>query len=233
MDYREIIRQIEAIAPVETAEPWDRVGLMIEPVETDITGVLFALDATPDVAQEAKDLGCEMVVTHHPLFFKPLFALTSDSFEGRTALAFARLGIGLYCAHTNLDASPMGTWAALLEALELPEGSPLPGFACGAVTEAELTPQALVNRIREKLCPQRLTSIGPVPERITRIAVATGAGADAIPAAKAAGAKVLVSRELKYHEALPAAYDSLWILAAGHYETEYAHPYQKRSQRKA
>ncbi len=222
MDYRRIIEEIEKAAPVETAEPWDSVGLMIEPADPEVGRVLLALDATPDVALEAAEKGCGLVVTHHPLFFRPVERWTGDTFEGRTALLFARKGIGLYAAHTNLDASPEGTWAALIDLLGFPKGEALPGFACGALTvlPEAVGSGALKELLRERTGSGRLTSVGPVPDAVSRIAVATGSGSDAIPYAQAAGADLLITGEMKYHDALPASYGPLWILEAGHHETE-------------
>lgn len=222
MDYKAILEAMESIAPASLAEPWDQVGLMIEPAEPEVTRVLLSLDATPAVAAEAASRGCQFVITHHPLFFHPVERWTGETFEGRTALAFARAGVGLFAAHTNLDASPLGTWAALIEAMGLPEGTPLPGFPCGALTVSQtpLSAEALCRHLREATGTKRLLSVGPKPETVSRVAVATGSGAEAIPFAGASGAEVLITGEMKYHEALPASFGPLWILEAGHHETE-------------
>jgi len=99
----ELARAIEAWAPPGTAEPWDVVGLHVGDPSRVVTKALVGLDMTPALLEEARTVGAELIVTHHPLLLKPVSRFTPESPTGHLALQLAEAGIALYCAHTNLD----------------------------------------------------------------------------------------------------------------------------------
>jgi dinuclear metal center YbgI/SA1388 family protein len=100
---QDIIFEIEAWAPPAIAWDRDNVGLQIGNPEEAVTGVLAALEVTPDVIQEAMQKKCNLMITHHPLIFNPLKNLTNNTFTGKLALSIAQNKLNLYSAHTNLD----------------------------------------------------------------------------------------------------------------------------------
>lgn len=217
-----ILQWIREIAPEETAEPWDRVGLMIGDPRGETDRVLLALDVTLPVAMEAVRKNCGLLVSHHPLFFRPIDRLTLDTPEGSTALFCAEHGIAVYSAHTNLDASPEGTWKEAARLLQASSVVPLPGFPCAGLARylEPLDSYAFLRLIRGAFGSKVIQSIGLIPERFDTFVIATGAGYDALSWAKAAGAQVFVTGEMKYHEAVSAKVSGLWCLEAGHFETE-------------
>ena len=89
----EILDFVETLAPEYMKMDWDNVGLLLGSRAKPVTKVLVALDPFEDVAQEAADWGAELIVTHHPLFFRPARNLTDESSVGRTALLLAANGI--------------------------------------------------------------------------------------------------------------------------------------------
>jgi len=110
---------LEAWAPARSAQDYDNVGLQVGRRQQQVQKALIALDMTPAVMEEAKAVGAELIITHHPLLFKPLKSLTTDSYESSLALKLAEAGIALYSIHTNLDAAPGGVSFALAESLGL------------------------------------------------------------------------------------------------------------------
>ena len=72
----EIARVIEEFAPVAIQETWDNSGFCIGNPQTQINGVLLALDCTPEVIQEAIEIGANMIITHHPLIFRAVKKIT-------------------------------------------------------------------------------------------------------------------------------------------------------------
>lgn len=114
---REIAAVLEAWAPPGQKMDYDRVGLQVGDPAAEVRRVLVALDLTPAVIAEAKADGADLIVTHHPLLFRPLQRLTTDDPAGALALRLAAAGIACYAVHTNLDAAPDGVSFALAERL--------------------------------------------------------------------------------------------------------------------
>jgi dinuclear metal center YbgI/SA1388 family protein len=98
---------------------YDRVGLQVGDPRAEVTRVLVALDLTPAVIAEASEAGAELIVTHHPLLFRPLERLTPDTLVGSMALDLVKHGISCAAAHTNLDAAEAGVSIGLAERLGL------------------------------------------------------------------------------------------------------------------
>lgn len=110
---------LEKWAPKALAESYDNPGLQVGRTDRTVSKGLIALDMTPQVLDEAIELGCELVITHHPLIFSPIRNLTTDSYVSNLALRLAEAGIALYSAHTNLDSARGGVSFALAEQLGL------------------------------------------------------------------------------------------------------------------
>ncbi|NLW07731.1 MAG: Nif3-like dinuclear metal center hexameric protein, partial [Clostridia bacterium] len=79
----EIIAAIEALAPPELAAEWDNVGLMLGSYETEVRRVLVCLDVSLEIVEEAVSRGANLIVSHHPLFFRPLKQINFDEARGK------------------------------------------------------------------------------------------------------------------------------------------------------
>lgn len=110
---------VEELAPRRLAEEWDNPGWQLGDPRRLVKSVLVALDPAPAVLERARELGAELVVTHHPLVFRPLKHLRLDLPEEALAAAFLNAGIAVYSAHTNLDNAPGGTSDVLAARLGL------------------------------------------------------------------------------------------------------------------
>ncbi len=228
MTVGDIAEQIEAMAPRQSSAEWDNVGLQVGSAGAHVRRVLVALDVTAEVVAEAEEAGAELIVSHHPLVFEPLRAVTTDEPVGALVARLLRGGVALYSAHTNLDAAPViGTTMALSEILGLQAPRPLVtaenGGGFGAV--GELREAARLDEfaefVRERLEPSRLTVVGAGEAVVQRVALMPGSGGDAVKPAAAAGADALVCGDLKHHDALAARALGLAVVDAGHYATEH------------
>lgn len=121
MKRQEILRYMESLAPVRTAESWDNVGLMCGDDQADVKGVLVALDVTMDVIEEAREKGCDLILSHHPLIFRGMKSVTPATVEGRKLMALLAAGMGVISMHTNLDVAQGGVNDILAAALGLTE----------------------------------------------------------------------------------------------------------------
>lgn len=104
----DILGALESWMPSGMAQSWDNVGLQVGRPEKQVTSVLVALDLTPAIIDEARGKGANLIITHHPLFFKPLKKLSSDDLVSSMALTLAESGIAHYAIHTNIDAARNG-----------------------------------------------------------------------------------------------------------------------------
>jgi dinuclear metal center YbgI/SA1388 family protein len=99
----DLARVLERAAPLAYQESYDNAGLQCGDPQAEITGVLIALDCTPDVVREALRRGCNVVVAHHPVVFKPLKRLTGANEVEQTLILAIKHDVAIYAAHTNLD----------------------------------------------------------------------------------------------------------------------------------
>ena len=116
---RQVVAALDARYQPSWAEPWDAVGLVCGDPDAPVGRVLFAVDPVAAVAAEAHAIGADLLVTHHPLFLRPVHGIAETGAKGRLVSGLVRAGIALFVAHTNADvASPGGTTMAALRELD-------------------------------------------------------------------------------------------------------------------
>lgn len=231
MTLGDIISAIEAVAPLEISAAWDKSGLQVASEREDVRHMAVCLDPTPEMVSRALKLGADMVLSHHPLSMKPYFADAGGTVTQVLRLLL-RADVPLYAAHTSLDANPDGpvSWFAReigLEQCEVLEiTAPLPKEMTGSSEQApRMAGFGLVgvaqhpvhlDQVLELLAtPARLC--GELPPVLRRVAVCPGSGASLAKAAAKAGAQLLITGDVKYHDALEAP---LPILDVGHFVLE-------------
>ncbi|MBT2557637.1 Nif3-like dinuclear metal center hexameric protein [Hymenobacter sp. ISL-91] len=136
------MRVLEAAAPLAYQESYDNAGLQCGDPQMEIRGVLITLDCTPAVVDEAVRRGCNVVVAHHPLIFKPLKRLTGANEVEQTLLKAIKNEVALYAAHTNLDNVAHGVNRKLADKLGLQSGrilDPKPGLLAKLITYVPAT----------------------------------------------------------------------------------------------
>ena len=224
----DVIRAMEEFAPPELAEGWDNCGLLVGRGGAGVNRVLLALDATHEVILEAQEIGAEMIVSHHPVIFKPMERLTDETPAGERVLAAAERGIAIYSAHTNLDSTAGGVNDALLSLLEIGGGqellfeeSPNP-FARIVKLDRELTLGELADRVREKLGLNSIRYVGKADSRVKTAAVICGAGSktEYFSEARAVGCDVFLTGDIGFHHAQFALEIGLCLVDFMHYPSE-------------
>jgi len=157
----DVERVMEEWAPKALAEPGDPVGLLIGEAEQEVERILLALDVTDAVIAEAAERGCQLIVAHHPLPFKPLSQIRTDEPIGRKVAALLREGIGLYVAHTNFDNAPQGGGQVLAQRLGLEEVRPFaPASWGGDVKVVVFTPSEAVEGVLQAMAAAGAGVIG-------------------------------------------------------------------------
>lgn len=222
-----ILDAFEQIAPPRLAESWDNVGLLVGDPTRPLSRLLLAIDYTPAVAQETRDLQCQAVVAYHP----PLFQAKKRILPGDGIFEAIRDGIALYSPHTALDVAAGGTNDVLCDLLGAGERRPLrlspPALqgstpvGIGRLADLPPTPRTtLIERARQGLGLDHLLVGGPTQGDITRIAVCAGAGGELLETALSAGAQLFLTGELRHHDVLRAARSGMTVICALHSNSE-------------
>jgi dinuclear metal center YbgI/SA1388 family protein len=220
MRLNEFVATMERIAPRELALDFDNPGLLVEPDHDEIRQILVALDCTKAVAEEAIELGADLVLAHHPLFFHPVRQMQYSDPATAAACVLLRRGIGMFAAHTNLDAAQGGVNDTLCELLGVTQTAPIDEGVGRFGTLAAKTPMADFLKRVERVLQTPVRFAGDRDAAVQRVAVLGGSGASAIREAAALGADVLLTGEVKHSDAIDARLLGLNLIVAGHYETE-------------
>lgn len=222
---REIIAALERLAPLRLQDEWDNSGLQVGFPDAEIQRILVCLDVTEDIIEEAVARKCNLIVSHHPLLFKPLRQVSDTTYQQRCVVRALSAGISIYSAHTSLDNAPGGVnhkIASLLGLRELRWLSPQEGVDAGAGLVGEL-PQPerdadFLARVKELFGVQCLQHSALDGRDIRRVALCGGAGAFLLRDAIRAGADCFLSGEFHYHD----YFENGGVLLAelGHYQSE-------------
>lgn len=224
MNVQTLYEKLDTLYPTSLSCSWDNDGLMVCPdASMPVKRILFALDATEDVLHTAVSRGCSLVITHHPMLFRPLKSVNETTLNGRKVLYALKNGLSVISLHTRLDAGNGGVNDALLQTLSLPhcgtfgpDDAPTLGRISELPTEKDVG--VFASGIREALHAPSVSLTGCRPVR--RIAVVGGDGKDCILPAIAAGADTLITGAASYNSALDACEMGLNLIEAGHYYTE-------------
>ena len=230
MKIRDLVASIEEFAPLGLQESYDNSGLIVGRMDDDVHAALLAVDVTEEVIDEAEREGCDIIITHHPIIFTPLKRFNSATYVERCVERAIRSGIALYAAHTNLDSTPKGmSWQVGsmvglddMTVLESRRDNPDAGFGVvGTLPRAEGA-LALLGRIKSifNVGAIRYSDIPAEEFMVRRVAICTGAGRSMIGDARAAGADLYITADLRYNDFM--AGEGRMILAdIGHFESEF------------
>lgn len=116
---QEVISALEDFAPLPLQESYDNAGLQVGLTEAEVSGALLCLDVTEDVVSEAVELGCNLIVSHHPLLFRGLKFVSDRDMVQRCVRMAIQNDIAIYSAHTNLDNAMDGVNFVIAERLGL------------------------------------------------------------------------------------------------------------------
>ena len=225
---------LEEFAPSRLAEEWDNVGLLVGDPTRDVRRAMTCLTVTPASADEAARENVDLIVSHHPLPFRPLKRVTTDSVPGRLLWQLIRNGTSIHSPHTRFDSAAMGINQRLAEGLGLVEIQPLvplrdqhgeedpAGLGAGRFGRltAPLSLDECATQLKQFLSIDGLHSVGPSTRSIERIAVACGSAGAFLEAAGRHGCDLLVTGETSFHTCLEAEATGIALLLPGHYASE-------------
>ena len=215
---------IEEFAPLVIQEKWDNSGLCIGSPEASVSSVLFGLDCTPELVDEAIECGADMIVTHHPLIFSGLKKISPEDMVGEAVFKAIKSGISIYAAHTNADKVIAGVSGAMAAKLGLQNVQILSedgeGTGLGVVGELPqpMTAQQIVEVVKDRFALKTVKASKPVEGKISKVALCGGSGSSLISAARSVGAQLYISGDISYHNFFTP--EDFMLMDIGHYESE-------------
>lgn len=217
MTVYDVYRYIDTLFPFDSAEEYDNVGLLIGDMNTPVSRVLVTLDCTKSAAEKAKEIGANLIVTHHPVIFEPLKQVLSDS-----VIHFCiKNGISVISAHTNVDMGKGGINDKLCEMLSLKNTEPLncDGFVIRkGVLDTPISAEELAKRCETLFkMPIRFTDGG---REIKTAAVCSGSGGSMLSAVIDASCDAFVTSDVKHSQFIFAHDNNLSLFDCGHFNTE-------------
>lgn len=227
-----LVAKLESIAPLFLAESWDNVGLLAGDPQANIQRVMTCLTISPETVGEAIEGQAQLVVTHHPLPFKPIQRIVTSNAAGNSLWSLLRAGIAIYSPHTAWDNAAEGINARLAELLGLVDIHPIRKSVGGETADQTLgvgrvgclKPSQSITKIvaslRTKMPSIRATSNHPPQHRVERVAVVCGSGGSFVDAARQVNANLLLTGEATYHQCLEAQSLGLAMLMIGHFDSE-------------
>ena len=222
MTVKELYEKFEAHFPKALSAEWDNDGLMCTPDSSaPVRRVLFTLDVTEDAVSYATENGYDVILSHHPLIFRPLSALDGEDAVTRKCIDLFKGGISVFSFHTRADAKAGSINDILAGLFLLSDPAPFSADAIGRVGTLP-APMALADfatAVKEKLGAPHLL-YGDAHRPVSRVAVVGGGGKDAIADAIASGADTLLTGELGYHALMEAEGLGINLVEAGHFFTE-------------
>ena len=202
--------------PLDTACDFDNVGILVGNGDTIVTKIMVCLDCDKFALQTASEMGCELIVTHHPVIFDGLKSVT----HGDIVYELIKSDISVISMHTNLDIAKGGVTDSLCEILELKNVKPYTahdGFLIRSTKTDIKNPDELALHIKEKLG----YSVRYVGEnQVENVLVCSGAGADFFEDAVTDNFDALITADVKHHVFIEAINKGISVFDCGHYASE-------------
>ncbi|MCT9087934.1 Nif3-like dinuclear metal center hexameric protein [Streptomyces sp. ASQP_92] len=230
----EVIAALDALWPPERAEKWDAVGTVCGDPDAEVRRVLFAVDPVQEIADQAVELGADLIVTHHPLYLRGTTTVAAGHFKGRVVHTLIKHDIALHVAHTNADTADPGVSDALAGALDLRVSGPLvpdpsdPAGRRGLGRVCELDHPMTLREFgahaaaRLPATAQGLRVAGDPDAVIRTVAVSGGSGDSLFDAVRASGADAFLTADLRHHPVSEVVqHGPLALVDAAHWATEW------------
>ncbi len=231
---REVLCALERFAPLPLQESYDNAGLQLGLTETEVSGALLCIDVTEAVVAEAAAAGCNLIVSHHPLIFRPLRRIAGENDVQRAVIAAIKKDIAVVSMHTNMDNACGGVNFRMAEKMGLQATAFFGEGKCATATDGTEVRggSGVIGALPEPMAADDFTkmlkSVFDVEcvqanqllrRSIERVAVCGGAGSFLLGDAVRAGADAFVTGEMRYHEYFGHEQE-IQIAVIGHYQSE-------------
>jgi len=234
----DIIDVMETIAPSRLSEKWDNVGLQVGKANWPVKRLRVALDPLTGIVNEACHDNIDLLITHHPLIFKPLTRIDFDTPVGRIISMAAKQRLAIFAAHTNLDSARDGLNDLLARRIGLKNLSVFAqtsqpslqsdqrvvhneGLGRIGTTGTGIELAALATEIKTNLNLEHVKYVGNTHLMVNKIAVCTGSGSSLMSQFLESDADVFISGDLRYHDARDAEANQRGLIDISHFASEH------------
>lgn len=217
----DVLEYMWSIAPEAGKEPWDNVGLLVGRKNASVTKALVALDITFPVIAEAKAMGTELIVSHHPLIWDTYKHVTDTVLQQDKVMTLLENHLAAICMHTNLDEAIDGVDDTLCETLGLLPECHLAEGRIGHVSNLEepVDLQDFLALVQEKLQANGLRYFD-AGRSVRRVGTGCGSCGEYLREAHEAGCDTFITGDVKYSVFLDAQGYGMNLIDAGHFPTE-------------
>lgn len=225
---RDVAGELERIAPLRLAAEWDAVGLLVGSSGRPISRVMTCLTLTHAVAAEAVRERVDLIVTHHPLPFRPVPRITAESLTGDLLLQLVRADVAVWSSHTAWDSAAGGINDQLAAVVGLEQVAPIEphadvpraGFGRTGLAGAGMSVADLARVAAAGLGASGVQIAGDPGRPAGRVGIVCGSGGDAVAAVRARGCDTLLTGEIRLHQATEAVASGLAVVTVGHHASE-------------
>ena len=223
MTVQELYNLMNKHIPESLCEPWDNDGIMCSPdLSAEVGKVIVTLDVTDEIVDYAISRGVDLIVSHHPLVFRPLTRLSEENHIARKLIKLVTNGISVFSFHTRLDKVKGGVNDILAQIIGLSDVTAFGEGNLGRIgtLSEECDLEVFADGVKSKLSSDSV-KIADAYNPVKRVAVVGGDGKDFVEAAIAAGADTYLSGRISYNVMEEASDMGINLIEAGHYFTEF------------
>lgn len=215
---REIECCLEKMIPPSLKLDYDNVGLLCGFPDQEVSRILVVLDITLDSIHEARSMGAELIVAHHPIIFTPMKTVRYDAPDGRRVIELLQAGLSAICMHTNLDRMEGGVNTALAKALGGEDIEMLDiGCVCRLPRKMAMEEFLTLTGDTLNVWDIRYFSAG---RPVWKLALCGGAGGEILLEAARLGCDTMITGEIRHHQWIDGAQLGLNLIEGGHFATE-------------
>lgn len=219
-----IVTSLDDFAPTKTAESWDNVGLLIDPMSKDlISKILLTNDLTEDVMKEAVDKKVGMIISYHPPIFKGLKTITTKTWKERIVIQCLKNSIAVYSPHTSWDVKNGGPNDWFLKCLEPKSSEAILETGSGKLSSLRkpLSVSTAIQRIKKHINMPHLRlalAVGKdMDSEISTAAICVGSGVSVLSGVKA---DLYITGEMLHHDVLDATHLGTHVVLCNHSDSE-------------
>lgn len=229
MIIQNVCQFLETFAPLRLAEDWDNVGLIAGDRQRELKNVMTCLTITPETADEAVAKEVDLIVSHHPLPFRPVKKLTTDVVPSALLWKLAGAGVSVYSPHTAFDSAAAGINQMIANKVGIDNAKPLAPIVgdeagLGAGRYGRLggteTLDDFIKGLKKEFNLDQLQCVAAGEDKVSKVAIACGSGGSFLAKAAHLGCDTMITGEATFHTSLEAKAKGVSLVLLGHYSSE-------------
>lgn len=220
----DIARLMEEFAPLNLACDFDNVGLLVGRKDKIVKKVLLALDADENTIKEAVYENADMIISHHPVIFKPIRSINDDDSSGRGLLLAIKEDIAIYSSHTNTDVAKGGLNDLFAEKLGLEVVETIEKIndedGLGRICKGDISIEEICLILKKEYNLEFVKFTGDRRRKPERIAICTGGGRSLVKEVIKNKCDLYISGDLHYSDIRELNFEGCDFIEIGHFDSE-------------